>query len=229
MHILLKKIRQTGSIVIRQISGMDRSASQSRRHAKYGCKAPEKRRQRTGSIFTNDVSESIYYVYASDNFKCDPTKKISYQCLELIIIDAEENSDQDDQDVRMVLYDLDDQLNYLLIVTDRPERYESFMDEMYEENGLIVQQIQKTSCRQVRGNVVLDFERSSSFFKQNAVHADAVYLPVYKRPWEIGENLDILVPVGYNTLIVEGILPADWQECRCMNERDRLDWEFRKG
>ena len=156
-------------------------------------------------------------------------KKISYQCLELIIIDAEENSDQDDQDVRMVLYDRDDQLNYLLIVTDRPERYESFMDEMYEENGLIVQQIQKTSCREVRGNVVLDFERSSSFFKQNAVHADAVYLPVYKRPWEIGENLDILVPVGYNTLIVEGILPADWQECRCMNERDRLDWEFRKG
>lgn len=156
-------------------------------------------------------------------------KEIPYQCLELIIIDAEEDCDQDDNDVHTVLYDLDDRLNYLLIVTDRPERYKIFIDEMYEENGLIVQQMPKSACRQVRGNVILDFERGSRFLEKSKVSANAIYLPVYKRPWEISENLDILVPVGYNTLVVDGILTDDWQTCCCMNERDRLDWEFRKG
>lgn len=156
-------------------------------------------------------------------------KEIPYQCLELIIIDAEEDRDQDDNDIQTVLYDLDEQLNYLLIATNRPERYEIFIDEMYEENGLIVQQMPKSACKQVRGNVILDFERSSRFLEKNKVSANAIYLPVYKRPWEISENLDILVPVGYNTLVVDGILPKDWQTCCYMNERDRLDWEFRKG
>ena len=115
------------------------------------------------------------------------------------------------------------------MVTDRPEKYKTFADEMYEENGLIVQQISKSVCQQARGNVILDFERSSGFFRKNTVDSKAIYLPIYKRPWEISENLDILVPVGYNTLVVGGILPADWLEYRYMNERDRLDREFRKG
>lgn len=156
-------------------------------------------------------------------------KKISYQQMELVIIDAEENKDQDDEDIQIVLDELNQQLNYLLMVTDRPEKYKTFADEMYEENGLIVQQIPKTVCQQARGNVILDFERSSGFFRKNTVDSKAIYLPIYKRPWEISENLDILVPVGYNTLVVGGILPADWLEYRYMNERDRLDREFRKG
>ena len=149
--------------------------------------------------------------------------------MELVIIDAEENKDQDDEDIQIVLDELNQQLNYLLMVTDRPERYETFADEMYEENGLIVQQISKSVCQQARGNVILDFERSSGFFRKNTVDSKAIYLPIYKRPWEISENLDILVPVGYNTLVVGGILPVDWLEYRYMNERDRLDREFRKG
>ncbi len=155
-------------------------------------------------------------------------KNISYQRLELIVIDAEEDREQDADDIQNILYEMGQRLNYLLLVTDRPDRYQTFTDEMYEENGLIVQQISKSACRQARGNVVLDFERSS-YLEKNAVCLNAIYLPIYKRPWEISENLDILVPVGYNTLVVDGILPADWQEQSYMSERDRLDREFRKG
>ncbi|MDE6887338.1 MAG: hypothetical protein K2P45_01625 [Eubacterium sp.] len=162
-------------------------------------------------------------------------KKLSYQKMELVIIDAEDGRDEDDEDIQMVLYELR-QLNYLLLVTDRPDRYEQFTDEMYEENGLIVQQLSKSASGQPRGNLVLDFERSSGILGVQASDAKAVYLPVYKRPWEIGENLDILVPVGYNTLVVDGILPPEWQTDDAVNERiikdrmiDRLDREFRKG
>ncbi len=156
-------------------------------------------------------------------------RKISFQRLELVIIDAEENRDQDDNDIRAVLLELDQRLNYLLLVTDRPERYADFADEMYEENGLIVQLAAKSLYRQTRGNVILDFERTSDLMGKTTECSKTVYLPIYKRPWEVGENLDILVPVGYNTLVVGGILPEDWQEGRYMNERDRLDMEFRKG
>lgn len=156
-------------------------------------------------------------------------KKISFQRLELVIIDAEENRDQDDNDIWTILFELDQRLNYLLMVTDRPKQYENFIDEMYEETGLIVQLAAKSLYRQTRGNVILDFERTSDLLEKMTDSSKAVYLPIYKRPWEIGENLDILVPVGYNTLVVDGVLPADWQEGRHMNERDRLDMEFRKG
>jgi len=163
-------------------------------------------------------------------------KKIPFQKLELVIIDAEEGRDQDDDDIQTVLYGLERQLNYLLLITDRPDRYEAFMDEMYEENGLIVQLLPKSARRQARGNLVLDFERSGGILEESAANTKAVCLPVYKRPWEISENLDILVPVGYNTLVVDGIFPLDSEESACINKRfrkdkmiDRLDREFRKG
>ena len=123
--------------------------------------------------------------------------------------------------------------NMELVVIDADPR---FRDEMYEENGLIVQQIPKSARRQARGNVILDFERNSGYAPDHAASPEAIYMPIYKRPWEIRENLDILVPVGYNTLVVEGILPPEWNAGGSINERfikdrmtDRLDREFRKG
>ncbi len=163
---------------------------------------------------------------------------IAYQKLELIVIDAGQDRDQDELDIWTVLDEIAYKLNYLLVVTDTPDRYEAFNDEMYEENGLIVQCVPKSAHSKARGNLVLDFEREGGIFEENSIFSknEAIYLPIYKRPWEISENLDILVPVGYNTLVVDGILPADFLECSSINDRfrkdkmtDRLDREFRKG
>ncbi len=160
---------------------------------------------------------------------------IPCQKLELVIIDAEHDRDEDDNDIENVLYELVQQLNYLMLVTDRPEKYEDFMDMAYEENGLIVQRISKTAGKHARGNLVMDFERSTGICTEN-MKSGIVYLPVYKRPWEIGENLDIIVPVGYNTLVVRGIFPEDSEKGCLTDEKfvrdrksDRLDREFRKG
>lgn len=165
-------------------------------------------------------------------------KNISFQKLELIIIDAEDFHDSDIDDVLFVLNDLSQELNYLLILSDRIDAYEKFSDQMYEENGLIVQKCTKSVQKKARGNLVLDFERSGKFCPQNVIYPETIYLPVYKKPWEISEKLDIIVPVGYNTLVVDGFFLPQPEECCSMNGRfmkdrinktDRLDQEFRKG
>lgn len=164
-------------------------------------------------------------------------KKISYQNLEPVIIDAEEGLDGDSDDIQIVLSGLTEGLNYLLLITDRPDSYTYFMDRMYEENGLIVQHISKSARKGACGNLILDFERSGGMSAESMACPDAIYLPIYKKPWEISENLDIIVPVGYNTLVVDGIFLPQPEGCRSTDGKfmenminiDRLDQEFRKG
>ncbi len=152
-------------------------------------------------------------------------KQLSYQKLEMILIDA--GDEKDDEDIFDVLAQLSDKLNYLMLITDRPVDFALFVDEMYEENGLIVQQLPKSECGRAKGNFVLDFERANNTASKSGLRPDIIYVPVYKKPWEIAENLDIMVPVGYNTLVVKGItLP---QQRGCCQKTDRLDREFRKG
>lgn len=162
-------------------------------------------------------------------------KHIARRRLELVVIDAEENRDDDGEDMEHILYEAVRQLNYLLVVTDRPQRYAHFAQQVYEENGLIIQTSPKPAHRGIRGNMVLDFERSGGI-RAETIRRGTVYVPFYKRPWEIGENLDILVPVGYNTLVVGGILSAYFEDSRPIDEKflkdrkpDRLEREFRKG
>ena len=55
-------------------------------------------------------------------------------------------------------------------------------------------------------NVVLDMEKQGNYHSQ-FVREGTLYLPIYKRPWskvKILQNLDISVPIGYNTVIVKG-------------------------
>lgn len=150
-------------------------------------------------------------------------KKLAYGKMELVVIDAEAR--EDNGDVLDVLWQVCDGLNYLLIVTDQPDGFSAYAERMYEETGLIVQHAPKSGHSRVRGNLILDFERIGKF-AERIIRPGLIYLPIYKKPWEIAENLDIKVPVGYNTLVVDGIsLPQ-----RFMDEKtDRLDWDFRKG
>lgn len=163
-------------------------------------------------------------------------KKVPFQKLELVVIDADINQEkEDDLDIQNALHQLSIGLNYLLLVTDRIAYYKDFIDDMYEDNGLVVQQIPKSASSRIRGNFILDFERSKDAAPKCLIRPGIVYLPIYKKPWEIGENLDIIVPVGYNTLVVEGILFPQPGEYGVSNKgfmedkADRLDQEFRKG
>ena len=52
-----------------------------------------------------------------------------------------------------------------------------------------------------RSNVILDFEPNTSSSYGGTIRKK-LYLPVFKRPWEDVGDLDIMVPIGYNTMTV---------------------------
>ncbi len=199
--------------------------------------AVEKELSKTGDVCFSPMTYQNPCILQIRNIleKIIEKRQVSYQNLELVVIDADTNqSKEDDFDIHHVLGQLAMGLNYLLLVTDRFPYYEDFIDNMYEEHGLVVQQIPKSSGS-IRGNLILDFERGIDAVPKYCLRPGITYLPVYKKPWEIGENLDIRVPVGYNTLVVEGILFPQPGEYGVSNEgfiedtTDRLDQEFRKG
>ncbi len=159
-------------------------------------------------------------------------RQLFYQQLEMIVIDVE--MPQDNYDIQSALSRLSDRLNYLLLINDRPAYFKNFTDTVFEENGLIIQQVSKSDTRRARGNLILDFERSLDTAGDSITCPGVIYIPIYKKPWEISENLDITVPVGYNTLVVEGIdLPYKEEDHAVYSafedDLDRLEREFRKG
>lgn len=101
-------------------------------------------------------------------------------------------------------------LNRILIFTDRPEYFEEYADNMYEEQGLIPEIFPKDVLKKtelsldgVCGNVILDFEGQKE--RSAALECGKkIYIPIFKKRWESAGNLDIAVPIGYNTVIVKG-------------------------
>lgn len=111
-------------------------------------------------------------------------------------------------------------LNRLLIRTNRPAYFEEFVQTMYDETGLPVQLEVKERQEFPAGCTILDFEFSGSIGKSGMRGAN-LYLPIYKKPWKIAGNLDIEVPIGYNTVIVEGLIEGEEESVP-----DRFEREF---
>lgn len=141
-----------------------------------------------------------------------PKRGLSYQTLRLAVLDTDEDEEiifWEDM-VLQVLNDLAEDLNGLLIFTRRPAYFQEYVERMYEENGLLVQMWEKDRLGKERfqeelpANTLLDFERQGGIC-QIGLREPALYIPIYKKPWKTAENLDILVPIGYNTVIVRGI------------------------
>lgn len=165
-------------------------------------------------------------------------KRINPAQVEVEIIDEEPESGGifEPADVREVLEQLADELNFLTIYTERPAYFFEFAETMYEENGLVVMLFPKDKLRRA-GNVssqsgesrygqmqicslpeetgqkmrqakacqlVLDFEWEGECYS-GQMRPGRYYIPIHKKPWKIGENLDITIPIGYNTVIVKDI------------------------
>ena len=152
-----------------------------------------------------------------------------------------------------VLVQLAGVLNYLTIYTERPAYFYGFAETMYEEYGLVVRFFFKEGLRgclqrqEKWGNrsnadrsslrmdeypghrsvshakVVLDFEWEGEC-RQSQIQDGRYYIPIHKKRWETAENLDIAVPIGYNTVIVKSI-----HERTQKPRRDRLEEAFYNG
>lgn len=176
-----------------------------------------KNREEPGSTEEESPKEQWYenpYLPWMRQILCDilPQRGLSYQTLRLAVLDTDEDEEiifWEDM-VLQVLNDLAEDLNGLLIFTRRPAYFQEYVERMYEENGLLVQIWEKGRLgkkgfqAELAANTLLDFERQGGVY-QMGLREPALYIPIYKKPWKTAENLDILVPIGYNTVIVRGI------------------------
>lgn len=144
---------------------------------------------------------------------CDVLRQrgLSYQNLRLLVIDGTEDLDTIfwEDEVLQALNDLSEDLNDLTILTGRPAYFQEYIEKMYEETGLLVRMLAKEPGqgrreKQILSNVVLDFESKGGMWNLHLADP-GLYIPVYKKPWKTAENLDICVPIGYNTVIAKSI------------------------
>lgn len=131
---------------------------------------------------------------------------VSYQDFRPLILDrdTEPESMLTEDDVALVLEQISEDLNFLRIATERPAYFSCYIEKMYEENGLIVQVQDKNEVSAEGINAVLDMEQTGGI-RREFIRENVHYVPVYKRPWNQAQNLDISIPIGYNTVIVKGI------------------------
>lgn len=127
-------------------------------------------------------------------------------CPLLLDTDTPPESMLEEDDVELVLEQISGDLNFLKIVTDRPAYFASYIERMYEDTGLAVQIGDKEEISLEGVNVILDMERKGNC-QYRFIKEGILYIPVYKRPWtqvKMQQNLDISIPIGYNTVIVKG-------------------------
>ena len=111
----------------------------------------------------------------------------------------------DEDDVELVLEQISKDLNFLKIVTDRPAYFRPYIERMYEDTGLVVQVEGREEISFGGVNVILDMEQKGNCHYRY-MQEGILYIPIYKRPWsqlKTPGNLDISVPIGYNTVIVK--------------------------
>lgn len=138
-----------------------------------------------------------------------PMYQISYKEFRPLMIDTDSPPESllDEDSVAVVLEQISEDLNFLRIATDRPAYFSDYIQRMYEETGLVVQTEPKEQEISRDVNVILDMEQQGDIARRY-MRAETLYIPVFKRQWrrlEPLQNLDISIPIGYNTVIVKGI------------------------
>lgn len=136
-----------------------------------------KREEQTETL-QNEVPQKSFFLYITEITKVltyfRREKGISKKDLELVLID---NEDQPAYQVVEIVESLIKDLNFLYLVTRRPNYFEEMIDEALEEYGLLVVVLAEL-MEPIPGNLVLD-----------------------TRDWE--NHLDIISPISYNTVINE--------------------------
>ena len=95
--------------------------------------------------------------------------------------------DGSDERIDAFLYEFLGELNFLTIVTDRKEYFESLQERAFQELGLIIDLVRPWEEKNLRGNMVWDFTeilQSTDCYPQGSI----CFMP-HKKEWKIRELL----------------------------------------
>lgn len=154
---------------------------------------------------------------------------LSYRDMRLMLLDTDPEEGTDiltSEEEVYILGQLLAGLNDCRIYTNRPDFFADFAEHMLQDSGLVVEILSKRECIREKMrtgkkyDLILDFETSGGMEGIRAGERD-IYIPIYKRAWLQGTNLDITVPIGYNTVIVKGV---ETKADKMLS--DRLEREF---
>lgn len=125
------------------------------------------------------------------------------------------------------LYEFLEQLNYLTIITDRPEYFESLQERAFQELGLLIDLVLPWENKRISGNVLWDF--SLNLQTPDCYPKDCVCFVGHKPEWKIKDLLKecpAITAVSVGKIMANGfsLLPS-MAECLLV----RADFPFRKG
>lgn len=104
--------------------------------------------------------------------------------------------------------------------TSRPDVHTVSVKDTLAQGRFSKKNSRKGNRRGFIQKLVLDFEWEGSSYEGQA-GMGRHYIPIHKKPWEVADNLDITVPIGYNTVIVKSTQIIEKQP-----ERDRFEAAF---
>lgn len=136
-------------------------------------------------------------------------KNVKPECAKVEVIDEETDGQSRFEPIGPleILKQIADDLNFLTVYTNRPAYFREFADTMYEKNGLVSLILSKRrlfmqTAEKKQVTFLFDFEWQGSFYEKQ-INCGKYYIPIHKKVWQTAENLDIAVPIGYNTVIVK--------------------------
>lgn len=97
-------------------------------------------------------------------------KNINKKDMRLVIIDS------GDRKIEYILELLIWELNYLTIITDRPEYFNGFVDIIYDNTGLVIELLTNDNREEIHGEVIIDmskdYQKCYMYFDKDAVILD---------------------------------------------------------
>ena len=122
------------------------------------------------------------YIYMKEIFRylcryaCIPKKSVS-----MVLIDG------GDLRTDYFLYEFLEELNYLTIITDRPEYFESLQERSFQELGLLIDLVRPWEKKHISGNLVWDF--SENLQLSDCYPKDCICFTGHKKEWKVQELL----------------------------------------
>lgn len=120
----------------------------------------------------NLVNEKfLMYLYIKEILeKVMRMHSIARKRIKIIVIDSKELQTE------YLLNEIKEDLNYLTLVTDRPEYFKTYIENLYEESGLLISLINKPLSSPVEGNIIINLDNKQDknyrYFEEKGVYID---------------------------------------------------------